>query len=742
MASPQNPARRRKPLRRPAAGIPASVRAETAFALLDKGAVEGVTPALAKRLVETLGEHCLSAILDASPQALSILGADRLSRAREDLSGKAEGAELIGWLCLNGFTGLMANKAWTWAKHERKIAPALLLSSLKADPHMLSDIPGVSFARADQVALSLGLDPKGDQRLAACAREALRQACDQAGGGAPLGEALKLVASLIGSNEAVGFSERGPLARSALDKAIALNHCKEAPGPGGSVSLFSAEFHLAEEQAAALMLRMAKEPSPLDDARLDERIAEREAESEIVLNEGQREAIRTMFAGRCSIVCGKPGAGKTTLLRVAAPLIESMGLKRVLYAAPTGKAAKRMSQSIGQKAQTIHRLLGMTPEDDAEGAVSDALQDADAIVLDETSMLDSRLFARLLRSLGPKTALILMGDPDQLPSVGAGKVLRDLIDSKALPTAMLTQVMRQAQGSAINQAALALASGKAPEFGSPEADCVFLPARDASKIAERISKMLLGNAKASGLDPIRDAQVLCPSNKGDAGVREMNLRLQALLNPPDRSKAEMEIAPGESLRVGDKVMQTANDYERARLSEANSFAERKGKGVYNGDVGIVERVEPGFSGRLWVRFDEGVCSYSPKEARGSIALAYACTVHKFQGSESPVAFVLAHESTPYPLRTRNLLYTAITRAKRKCVILGDEKILRDCASNESISRRITRLRGLLDGSIPFERPDSELLALSEEKSLERELELVLDGAPPPPKKPSRRAKGL
>lgn len=725
-----------------AAAISPAIRAEMAFALLDRGAIEGVTSASARRLVERLGEQALSAILEGSASAGSILGAERLERARADLAAKADGLEMIGWLCERGFTGLMACKAWEWAKHERGASKAPiaahLLQSLKADPHLLSDIPGVSFTRADQVALSMGIDPKGAQRLAACAREALRQACDQAGGGAPLPEALKLLSGLIGSNGACAFSELAPLARTALDRAIELNHCKEAPGPGGSRMLFSAEFHLAEEQAAALILRMAKDPCPLDDARLDERIALREAEDGISLNEGQKGAIRTMFQGRCSIVCGKPGAGKTTLLRVAAPLLEAQGLKRVLYAAPTGKAAKRMSQSIGQKAQTIHRLLGLVPgEDDAPSEDLNDLRSADAIVLDETSMLDSRLFARLLRAIGPKTALILMGDPDQLPSVGAGKVLRDLIDSKALPTAMLTEVMRQAQDSAINQAALSLAAGRAPSFGEKDADCVFLPARDAGQIAGRIAKMLLGNASASGIDPIRDAQVLCPSNKGEAGVAEMNRKLQALLNPPDASKPEMEIAPGEILRRGDKVMQTSNDYERSRFDQPSPLADRKGKGVYNGDVGVIERVEPGFSGRVWVRFDEGCCSYSQKEARQSISLAYACTVHKYQGSETPVAFVLAHESTPYPLRTRNLLYTAITRAKRKCVIMGDERILRDCAATESITRRNTRLRGLLDGTIPFERPDAELLSLSEEKALEREMELAV-GSEPIPQAPARR----
>jgi exodeoxyribonuclease V alpha subunit len=728
---------------------------------LASGALEGFTPGVAKKLVALFGADAAEAVARWEPQAKQLLGA-AWDKANGEVIEHGEALGMLAWLTARGFSGTMARKAMIWQRHESEWgSPKMALDAWALDPHALSLIPGITFERADRIALSDGMEAGSQARLMACAKEALRVGCDNAGGGASQPEIESHARKLLGLNGALPPRECHGLAPKALEAALAKGLAKATQDEHGRPLLFSADLYEAEERSAHLLLAMVGEPSPLGMGDLEARIQRAEALSGLSLHEEQREALATLFKGRVCVVGGKPGSGKTTLLKCAAPLLEEGG-RVVFYAAPTGKAAKRMGKSLGRQATTIHRLLGQNGgggrggqakwEDDEGGRPS--LKKADAVVIDESSMLDSRMLLRLLSAVGPQTALIFLGDPQQLPSVGAGKVLSDLIESGRVPTTIMSKIMRQKDGSSITSVARAIGEGRWIDFTDREGDCLFLESPKPAEIAERIARMLLVGAKGK-YDPLRDVQILAAGNHGDAGVKTLNLRLQALLNPPKPGQGELEIREDFILRVGDKVMQTANDYERLltplplsqaldpALPEASPFDDEPArlpkerfvavddfaagpppmeiKGVFNGDVGYVESVSAyPRPGKVRVRFEDGVAEYDVKEASGSLALAFACTVHKFQGSEAPLIFFVMPEGTPQMLCTRNLVYTALTRATRKCLVLGSERVLKRAIERDALQGRNTRLRGLLDGSLTVDKTASpQALALSEKQGLAR-----------------------
>lgn len=691
--------------------------------LLASGALEGFTPGSAKKLVERFGPRAIEAVLEWDMEAKRLIGDDRWKKASDELLEKQRkpgSLELLSWLLERGFSGVMAKKTLVWLAHEsdlKKEGPAGALKKWEKQPHELAQIPGITFERADRIALEQGVDARGDQRLLACARDALAQACDAAGGGASLELARELARKNAMLNGAMGAAEAAEAAKKALDLAESKGWMKTTIDESGAMAVYAADFYRAEEESAQALLVMAEETGPAKPSNWDQLLEQLQEESGLRLSDEQQAAVETMFKGRLSVVCGKPGAGKTTLLRLAAPLLESGG-KKILYAAPTGKAAKRMSQSLKRPASTIHRLLGMIPGEEGDAGLD--LSHVDALVLDEASMVDSKMMARILRAIGPKTSLIFVGDPEQLPSVGAGKVLKDLIESKAVPTAMLTQVRRQSEGSAINQVARAIGEGRWVDFTEKNSDCVFLDETDGSRIAERIAKMLLQNAKGK-YDPIKDAQVMAPGRKGPAGVEQLNLDLQRLLNPPSATKTEAMIKEGLTLRVGDKVMQQSNDYERVLHWDEGAGHGEPAKGVFNGDVGYVESIKASpMPGEVVVRFEKARVIYDFKEAAQALSLAYACTVHKYQGSEAPLVFMAMHQSTPKPLLNRNMVYTAITRAKEKFIMLGHQGTLAEAIRKDALAPRKTRLKGLLNGSLTVDESASPMaLAASERRGFEK-----------------------
>jgi len=398
----------------------------------------------------------------------------------------------------------------------------------------------------------------------------------------------------------------------------------------------------------------------------------------------------------------------------------------------------------GRKTSTIHSLLGLgksgsVAESNGKDDKQSPLRQASAVVVDEASMIDTKLMLSILRSIGPKTLLVLVGDPGQLPSVRAGKVLADLIDSQAFPTAHLNGVLRQGANSDIIKVSRAIDEGHVPDFAlgpnaPPErikSDCLFLEEPDAANLATRLIS-LLNNAKNKGkMDPLRDAQVIVGSNIGAAGSHALNNSLQAAFNPFRKGISQVECSrkvKGVSqpfyLRAGDKVMQTINESKKEIFKDASKASEiLDEKGIFNGDVGFIESVDK--YGAMWVKFDSGCVSFSQEEARKSLQLSYANTVHKFQGSESPLIFFALHHSTPKPLLTRNLVYTAITRAKERCFVIGSFRSLVLAAATDALSMRKTRLKGLLNGTITPQSAPADVLAIFEQKALNKTVEDAL-----------------
>lgn len=753
------------------------VRMERALA---SGCFEGFTPTVAKRLVAAFGSGVPEAIERWHPDAKKILG-DRWDAAGDEMVEHGSALPMAGWLLEQGFSGAMARKAMIWQRHESEWKhPDMALAAWRENPYGLAKIPGITFERADKIALALGFAAKGEARTMACAQEALRLGCDKAGGGAALSDVEAQARKLLALNNAISTRECASMAPAAIVAAAAKGFARAAIDENGVQMMFAADLYEAEEKSAHMLLKMLGQPSPLKFEGLAERIAELEKQTGLTLHSEQRHALKVIFEGKISIICGKPGSGKTTLLKCAAPLLESGG-RKILYACPTGKAAKRMSKALDRRATTLHRLLSIGRDDDegAGGRMVASIKDADAVVIDESSMLDSKMFLRLLTAIGPNTSIILLGDPKQLPSVGAGKVLSDLIESKQVPTAVMNKIVRQKEGSSIKEVARSLGDGIWMDFDDKKSDCMLLEEPDESRIAPRIAKML-ERAALAGHDPLKDAQVLSAGNAGESGVKSLNIALQALLNPPGAGKAEAQIREDLLLRVGDKVMQTSNDYERelrpampapvaVAIEESawdepeakapqgpaqaaprikmerpldgfeedpeparvhNGLDEQAGevkKGIFNGDVGYVVSITNSVLGnKVRIQFDDGIAEYDYKEASSSIVLAYASTVHKFQGSEAPLIFFVMHDNTSQMLRNRNSVYTAITRASLKCISMGSKRAFKDAIKRDALTRRRTRLKGLLDGSIAVDLSASaEVLALSEKQGFER---LIHDAA--------------
>jgi exodeoxyribonuclease V alpha subunit len=718
-----------------------SLTARQAQNLLANGCLAGATATLARNLVDRFGPKVFDEILASDPDARRLCGS-RWDELYEAVEKRQAHFPLMAWMAEHGATSWLVERAADWSVDpENDLAesdPSVYFNRLKKDPHLLSDAPGIGFIRADGFALRSGVEPGGAKRQLACARAALAEACDNAGGGARLGEVEKKMFVFLKANEALPDPEARKLSTPALDLARQKGLLKDAKDENGRPMVFSADFHKAEEDCSHILLRMTKDPSPYEGVEIGQAVADAQAATGLTLLDKQREAVNVLFQGRVAIISGKPGAGKTTLLKCVAPILEKGG-RQVFYAAPTGKAAKRMRQSIERQTSTIHRMLGIGRGGKRQGGDDDKdnpLKNASAVVIDEASMLDVKLMLSILRSMGPKTLLVLVGDPGQLPSIRAGKVLADLMDSHAFPCARLNDIVRQGAHSDIVKVARSIDEGVAPDFelrpGSPPerktSDCLFLEEPDAQKLGARIVNLLRHAQQKGGHDPLRDAQVIAASNVGPAGATALNVVLQAAFNPPASGKNEVEVRrtvkgvdQSYFLRLGDKVMQTVNEAAKTLHKGAGESSEvLKEQGIFNGDVGFIESVDR--NGSMWVQFDNGYAHFSAEEARKSLQLSYANTVHKFQGSESPLIFFAMHESTPMPLLTRNLAYTAITRAKNKCFVIGSARKLKYAASVDALATRHTRLKGLLNGSITPESAPQDVLAIFEERALERILD--------------------
>jgi len=642
---------------------------------LASGAVKGIGPATAARIVDRFGADSLR-ILEQEPQELAKIKGISLSKAREMGQSFCSQFGLREVVMTFAGYGLTANEALRcWKKFG-----AATLSRIKANPYLLCT-PGlyIGFERADRLCMSLSGDKLDPHRLEAGVEYVLRHNLGNGHTCLPRDKVLPTAVTLLDVPAEAVESAVDRMVDSLLLRQEEIN---------GRPFLFLPRMY-ESEAFIAVRMRLMSSIHNVAAADIELRIDAMEKNFHITYEEQQRRAMVEAITTGTLILTGGPGTGKTTTLRGIITLLESMG-ETVAIAAPTGRAAKRISQLTGREAKTLHRLLEVK-WDDSDAPVFDRNErnplEADAVVVDEMSMVDVLLFESLLRATKTGCRLILVGDTDQLPAVGAGCVLQDLIDSHTVPVVQLTQVFRQALESRIIYNAHRIVSGQPMELDN-KGDCFFMPRPSAAEVTRTVLDLCHHRLPdAYGYTHLEGIQVLCAGRKGEVGTGEMNHRLQELLNPPDKKKAEIAVE-GVTLRVGDKVMHNRNNYDIPWIRDDGDC----GSGIFNGDIGVLEEVRLR-EDILTVRYEDRVATYTKQDAQ-DLELAYAITVHKSQGSEFDAVVLPVFRNTPH-LCYRNLLYTAVTRAKSLLVLVGSRETLQRMIDNDRKTLRYTGLGSFL-----------------------------------------------
>lgn len=643
---------------------------------LSSGAIKGVGVATAATIVKKFGDDTIR-ILEQEPMRLKEIRG--ITAARAAAIGKEFAAqfglrEVI--LAFSGY-GLTANEAMRcWKKWGR-----MTVDTIRENPYNLCEQSlYIGFERANEIAARMDILPEDPRRVEAGVLYVLRHNSGNGHTCLPFQKLVTVTAGLLGV-EAEGVQDAAErlVSRATLKEEI-IDEVR---------FLFLPHYHRAERYIAARMRLMSAFPQETD-ADVESRIDRLEKKYRIQYEAKQRVAIRHAISRGSLILTGGPGTGKTTVLKAIITLLEQMG-HTVAVAAPTGRAAKRIGELTGREAKTLHRLLEVQWTDEDEPVFSrnekDPL-DVDALVIDELSMLDVPLFESTLRALKSGCRLVLVGDCDQLPAVGAGCVLQDLIAGDVLPVVQLTEVFRQALESRIVQNAHRIVKGQMPALGERDGDFFFLSRPSATDTVETVLDLCARRLPMKYNYTIwENIQILCPGRKGALGTRELNAHLQALLNPPADDKREIVIE-GVTLREGDKVMQVKNNYDIPWTRDDGEMA----TGVFNGDIGRLIRVDTE-EGTLTVRYDDREALYNRKDA-ADLEPAYAVTVHKSQGSEFDAVVMPVFSGVPQ-LTYRNLLYTAVTRAKSLLILVGSAETVHRMVENDRKTLRYTGLRHFL-----------------------------------------------
>ena len=646
---------------------------EDIVSYLSSGILKGVGPATAQRLVERFGADTLR-VLEEEPERLrTIKGitakkAMELSEAFRSLTGLRQVMEFLARYDLPVYLAMAVQR--TYGNNA--------LQMLRDDPYILSRAQfGVDFAVADAIAISMGFGGDDPCRLRAAIEYELAH---NAGNGhvfLPREKLLAATAQLVDVDT--------DMVETALDKLIDSFAVVEKP-IANVRGCYLPRMYQAETFVAQRLLSMLR--TPVEQLRqVDKTIDAIEKEQGVSYAPLQRQAVRMAAEGGVLLLTGGPGTGKTTSLRGIVALYRRMGLDVALLA-PTGRAAKRLGEVTDCDAQTIHRALGMS-YNEMTGQVafkkngSDPLE-AHAVIVDEMSMVDLELMQALLEALRPGCRLVLVGDPDQLPSVGAGNVLGDLLRSTVVPTVSLTQVFRQAEQSAIIRNAHAVNLGQPPQLDSNQGDFFFLCRRSPDRLVQTVVELCRDRLPKNMNVPADQIQVLSPTRKGACGTAALNRALQAALNPPAAGKRQKQWGD-VTFRVGDRVMQTKNNYDVLWEKDDGTA----GSGIFNGDVGVIQDIDS--SGELIVlRFDDRTATYTA-DLLSQLDMAYAITVHKSQGSEYPAVILVSAPAAP-SLMVRGVLYTAITRARRMLIMVGDDAVPARMAENDRQQRRYSGLR--------------------------------------------------
>ena len=627
---------------------------------LGSGMVKGIGPIYASKLVGAFGVSVFD-VIEQSPQRLREIPGIGEIRARKITSGWADQKIIRNIMVFLHANGVSTSRAVRIFKTYGPDA----IDIVQENPYRLArDIRGIGFLSADTIAQKIGIAKDSPLRAQAGISYALTEASAQGHCGLPYAELVPLAVKLLDIDESV---IRSAIAQEIDDEVLFPDTVDTQP------CVFLAPLYFAEQSIVAQIQRLKRDVTTLPAFDADKAIPWVEMKLAIQLADSQKEAIRLALSSKLLVITGGPGVGKTTLVNSILTIMTAKGVKPLLCA-PTGRAAKRLSESTGIEAKTIHRLLEVNPLNGQFKRNEDNPLECDLLVADECSMIDVPLANQLLKAVASQTVVIFVGDVDQLPSVGPGQFLADLIDSEVIPVIRLTEVFRQAASSRIVRSAHQINHGIYPSFPDKgeESDFYFITADEPEAIVQTVVDLVkVRLPKKFNVDSVRDIQVLCPMNRGLTGARGINQSLQLALNPPSEHSIEKF---GYSFSIGDKVMQIENNYDRD---------------VYNGDIGFVTGIDRDEE-EIAVEFDGRLVSY-PFGELDELVLCYATTIHKSQGSEYPVV-VIPISTQHYMMLKRNLIYTGITRGKKLVVLVGQKKALAIAVKGKQVERRWSKLK--------------------------------------------------
>lgn len=643
---------------------------------LASGAIKGIGPKTAEKIVDRFGADTFDVLENHHEWLSEIPGISR--RKADDINSsfiQMSGARSVMMFCSEYFGQDLSMKIYNkWG--------GSAIDIIKADPFRLcAEFSGIGFPRADAIAASCGLPYDSHSRIEGAVTHLLNLAAHSNGHTCLPRKQLTLDTAEMLSVEYDKVDQ--VIAELIITGRLYEKHVMD------DWFVFTPDMRVAEEYVAKKLLQLDVLCPTVSHNDTEAFILRCEREADITYAPLQREAIFAALRGGVTILTGGPGTGKTTIIKGLISIFDSMGSK-IALAAPTGRAAKRMSEATGYEAKTVHRLLEMEYKDSGEPRFMRGVScplDENVVIIDESSMLDIELTKSLLLAIKPGSRLILIGDRDQLPSVGAGNVLADLIDSERFNTVRLTEIFRQSENSMIVVAAHNINEGTPPSTANSSEDFFFMGRDNDEAIAETIAELCRHRLpKRYGKELAAGIQVISPSRKGVSGTEEMNRRLQEALNPPSEKKAE-KISHGKVFRVGDRVMQIKNNY--GIEWEKDGF---EGVGIFNGDIGVIEDID--HRGEyLTINFDDRIVEYDFSLLE-ELELAYAITVHKSQGSEYPIVILPLYRCAPM-LMSRNLLYTAVTRASKMVILVGRKSVLSTMVENNYHATRYTALKELL-----------------------------------------------
>lgn len=628
---------------------------------LASGAINGIGPAMAKKIVAEFGEKTLEIIAKSPNELLKVPGIGKKTAEKISASylEQSELTEIMVWLENHGISNTYAGKIF--AKYG-----SFAIDIMEKDIYRLfQDIEGIGFLTADKLAFNLGIQREDKRRIISGIDYALMQLCNNGHCCIPEMALVDKTAKILQVNNQIIFT----ILKERID-----NGSLNTEVVGGETLIYPPYLYYAEKKVAMRLLQLQQATEPLSEDNLSLFIKVWEKDNQIQLAQKQKEAIKACLHHGVLVLTGGPGTGKTTVIKGILSILKAQGLK-IRLAAPTGRAAKRLSETTGQKALTIHRLLeanNLAQDDNLQLGFSkdiDDQLDADVIILDEVSMVDIVLMHHFLNAVPDGCRIILVGDTDQLPAVGPGSVLKDIIRSQKIPAIRLDEIFRQAQTSMIIQNAHIINAGRLPDLRKQYSDFVFYELNDDTSITQKILDLCTKDLPHEGFNVLKDVQVLSPMHRFLCGVENLNLMLQEQLNPK-KNQDELKYS-SQTFRVGDKVMHIRNNYQ---------------KNVFNGDIGFIQDIN---NEKLTVDYFDHIVTYEKNELN-ELTLAYASSVHKSQGSEYKVV-IIPLSTSHYIMLQRNLLYTAITRAKQKVIIIGSKKALMTAVQSNRTQKRYTLL---------------------------------------------------